>query len=79
MQPGDNVLFYTDGVIEARSQSGEFFGLPRLAEFLTRALATHLPQPETMREHGHTPRLRRAYRQSPIGYRVGAGAVSLNW
>jgi serine phosphatase RsbU (regulator of sigma subunit) len=49
LQPGDNVLFYTDGVIEARSQSGEFFGLPRLAEFLTRALASQLPQPETMR------------------------------
>jgi serine phosphatase RsbU (regulator of sigma subunit) len=49
MQPGDQVLFYTDGVIEARTQDGEFFGLDRLVDFVTRALADRLPLPETMR------------------------------
>lgn len=32
LEPGDAVLFLTDGVIEARSPGGEFFGRSRLAE-----------------------------------------------
>ena len=32
LQPGDSVLFLTDGVIEARAPGGEFFGRSRLAE-----------------------------------------------
>ena len=60
MQPGDQLLLYTDGVVEARSESGEFFGVDRLADFLGRAMASELPQPEIMRrlvrailEHQH--------------------------
>jgi serine phosphatase RsbU (regulator of sigma subunit) len=32
LEPGDAVLFLTDGVIEARSPGGDFFGRTRLAE-----------------------------------------------
>lgn len=49
LEPGDQVLIYTDGVTEARSPDGEFFGEQRLADLLTRNLAAGLPVPETMR------------------------------
>ncbi|MEK4032574.1 PAS domain S-box protein [Methylocystis sp. IM3] len=32
LEPGDKLLFYTDGVTEAQDASGEFFGLDRLCE-----------------------------------------------
>ena len=37
LQPGDRVLFFTDGVSEAKSPAGEEFGVPRLADLLVRA------------------------------------------
>jgi hypothetical protein len=49
LQPGDTLLLYTDGVVEARDAAGEQFGVDRLADFVTRALADQLPAPETMR------------------------------
>jgi sigma-B regulation protein RsbU (phosphoserine phosphatase) len=36
LQPGDVVLLYTDGVIEASNASGEFYGAERLAAELVR-------------------------------------------
>jgi phosphoserine phosphatase RsbU/P len=53
LQPGDRLLTYTDGIIEARADTGEFFGVDRLIEFVTRALADRLPAPETMRRLVH--------------------------
>lgn len=49
LQPGDRVLFFTDGVIEAKSTNGEDFGVPRLADFLVRASLDGLSQAETVR------------------------------
>jgi serine phosphatase RsbU (regulator of sigma subunit) len=49
LEPGDRVLFFTDGVVEARSARGEFFGVPRLVEFVVREEARQQPVPETMR------------------------------
>lgn len=49
LEPGDCVLFYTDGVVEARSPDGDFFGEERLADLIVRNLAAGLPPPETMR------------------------------
>jgi serine phosphatase RsbU (regulator of sigma subunit) len=32
--PGDDVLFYSDGLVEAHSPKGEMFGFPRLRELV---------------------------------------------
>ncbi|KAB1118913.1 PP2C family protein-serine/threonine phosphatase [Micromonospora aurantiaca (nom. illeg.)] len=53
LEPGDDVLFYTDGIIEARSADGERFGTERLVDFTVRALADGLPLPETARRLVH--------------------------
>lgn len=49
LQPGDRILLLTDGVDEARTEDGEFFGRDRLADFAAREAASGLPTPEVMR------------------------------
>jgi serine phosphatase RsbU (regulator of sigma subunit) len=49
LEPGDIVLLYTDGVVEARSPDGDFFGVDRLADLVSTQLAGGLSAPETMR------------------------------
>ena len=53
LQPGDQVLMHTDGMVEARSPAGEAFGTERLVDFVARALADHLPAPESLRRLVH--------------------------
>lgn len=49
LEPGDRLVFVTDGVLEARSADGEFFGEERLGDHLVRAITAGLPAPETVR------------------------------
>ena len=47
LEPGDCLLIYTDGVTEARTVAGEFFGVDRLVDFMNRH-ASELLRPEEM-------------------------------
>jgi serine phosphatase RsbU (regulator of sigma subunit) len=49
LEPGDRLVLYTDGITEARSPQGEFFGEQRLADFISAAAAAGDPAPETVR------------------------------
>lgn len=49
LQRGDRVLFYTDGVIEARDGDNTQFGIERLADFLVRATLDGVSPAETLR------------------------------
>lgn len=54
LEPGDRVVFYTDGVVEARSPAGEEFGLERLGDLLGRAATAQELTPEMMRRLTHS-------------------------
>lgn len=49
LEPGDTVVLYTDGVVEARSPTGAFFGVDQLVDLVVRHLASGLAAPESMR------------------------------
>ncbi|WP_035922620.1 PP2C family protein-serine/threonine phosphatase [Frankia sp. QA3] len=60
LRPGDRVLLYTDGVTDARSDTGERFGQERFTDFIIRAVAAGETAPEVLRrlirailEHQH--------------------------
>ena len=39
LSPGDSLVLYTDGVVEARSSDGSFFGEERLASLLRSSIS----------------------------------------
>jgi hypothetical protein len=53
LQPGDTVVFYTDGVVEARRPGGGLVGVEGLTDFLEREAAAQQSPPETLRRLQH--------------------------
>jgi serine phosphatase RsbU (regulator of sigma subunit) len=49
LEPGDRLLLFSDGVVEARSTQGEFFGIDRLVDLVTRQESGRQTAPETLR------------------------------
>ena len=54
LEPGDGVLLYTDGVVDARNAQGEEFGVDRLADFLERESASGWDPAEVLRRLIHS-------------------------
>lgn len=53
LQPGDRVLFYTDGVTEGHTTGGTPFGVERLGQFVIEHTTAGTPAPEIMRQLNH--------------------------
>ena len=49
LEPGDIVVFYTDGMVEGRTRDGEEFGVLRLGDLLEREAASGRPAEEMLR------------------------------
>jgi serine phosphatase RsbU (regulator of sigma subunit) len=53
LEPGDRVLFFTDGVVEERLPGGEQFGEERLRDMVEQTTAADLNCAETVRQLSH--------------------------
>lgn len=53
LEPGDRIVLYTDGVVEARTPDGQQFSAARLVEFIEHQSQAGLSAPETLRRLRH--------------------------
>ncbi len=74
LEPDDAIFCYSDGVTEARSADGYFFGEERLADYLTRAAADELAPAETVRRL-----VLRLYEHNPAPLHDDATMLLVNW
>jgi serine phosphatase RsbU (regulator of sigma subunit) len=74
LEPGDLVLFYTDGLTEARGRDGQPFATDGLSTFIEREALAGYPASETLR------RLRQAIvGEQPEGLNDDATALLVEW
>ncbi|MFW3172851.1 SpoIIE family protein phosphatase [Geodermatophilus sp. CPCC 206100] len=64
LEPGDRVLFFTDGVVEERLPGGEQFGEERLRDLIEQTTAADLTCAETVRRLSHALMAARSGRTS---------------
>jgi serine phosphatase RsbU (regulator of sigma subunit) len=64
LEPGDRVLFFTDGVVEERLSGGEQFGEERLRDLIEQTTAAELTCAETVRRLSHALMAARSGRTS---------------
>lgn len=74
LEPGDRIVLYSDGVVEARSPDGDEFGIDRLAEFLANAASNAELPAEMLRRLVH-----RILEHESGGLRDDATLVLLGW
>jgi serine phosphatase RsbU (regulator of sigma subunit) len=74
LEPGDGVLFYTDGVVEARDPAGEYFGEERLRDLLEREHRAGGPPQEVIRRL-----VRSALDHSQVRLRDDATMLYIRW
>ena len=53
LEPGDRLLFFTDGVVEGHERGGEMFGVDRLSDVLSRVTLAGYGPAETLRRLSH--------------------------
>ena len=68
------MILYIDGIVEARSPEGEYFGEERLTDFVHRASAEGDPAPETLRRL-----MRRVLARQPTTFRTTPASSLLEW
>lgn len=73
LEPGDIVVLYTDGVVEARQTSGAQLGVNGLTQFLQREAAARQSPPETLR------RLQRSLVSEELRLRDDATVLVGHW
>lgn len=54
LEPDDWLVMYTDGIVEAKDEAGDRFGVDRLVDLLRREAASQHPPPETVRRLIHS-------------------------
>ncbi len=75
LEPGDGVLLYTDGVIEARTADGEFFGEERLRDLLAREHVAGASPQEVIRRLVRTA----IEHSAAVGLRDDASMLYVHW
>jgi serine phosphatase RsbU (regulator of sigma subunit) len=73
LEPGDRVLFFTDGVVEQEAPDGDQLGFDRLADHVERQSAAGLSCPETVR------RIAAELLKPAVGLRDDATLLLVEW